>query len=389
MTQSFEFNTVGRLVSGAGKVLQLASELEALGVARPLFVTDPGLMAINLVQPVIEALKSAGLQPIVFDQVKEDPPESTVESAVALARDNDVDSVVAVGGGSSMDVAKVVAVLLGSDQPLSELYGVGQVTGERLPLVLVPTTAGTGSEVTPVAVITTGETTKAGVSSPVLLPDVALLDAQLTVGLPPAVTAMTGVDAMVHAIEAYTSRHKKNPVSDTLAVAALSLLSHNIRTAVSRPDNLEARESMLLGACLAGQAFANSPVAAVHALAYPLGGHYHIPHGLSNSLVLPSVLEFNAPDAHQHYAELAEIVVGGSVPGSTEAKTAALVDALRALIADVALPATLCEAKVKESDLEMLAEDAMLQQRLLINNPREVAYEDALAIYRAAYGDAA
>lgn len=387
--QSFEFNTVKRLVSGAGKVMELAGELEALGVSRPLFVTDPGLMAINLVPPVIEALEAQGLSPVVFDQVKEDPPEATVESAATLARENGVDGVVAVGGGSSMDVAKVVAVLLASDQPLAALYGVGQVTGSRLPLVLVPTTAGTGSEVTPVAVITTGETTKAGVSSPVLLPDVALLDAELTLGLPPAVTAMTGVDAMVHAIEAYTSRHKKNAVSDTLAVAALSLLARNIRTAVSTPADLEAREKMLLGACLAGQSFANAPVAAVHALAYPLGGHYHIPHGLSNSLVLPSVLEFNAPDAHHLYAELAEVVIGRPVEGSSEARCAALVTALRDLISDVALPATLSEASVKESDLEMLAEDAMLQQRLLVNNPRDVAYEDALGIYRAAYGSAA
>jgi alcohol dehydrogenase len=243
--------------------------------------------------------------------------------------------------------------------------------------------------VTPVAVITTGETTKAGVSSPVLLPDVALLDAQLTLGLPAPVTAMTGVDAMVHAIEAYTSRHKKNPVSDTLAVAALGLLSRNIRRAVSTPDDLAARENMLLGACLAGQAFANAPVAAVHALAYPLGGHYHIPHGLSNSLVLPAVLEFNAPEAAPLYAELAPVVTGQLLTGSAEAQTAALVASLRQLIDDVALPATLHAAGVKADDLEMLAEDAMQQQRLLLNNPRDVAYDDALGIYRAAYGSQA
>jgi alcohol dehydrogenase class IV len=204
-------------------------------------------------------------------------------------------------------------------------------------------------------------------------------------GLPAPVTAMTGVDAMVHAIEAYTSRHKKNVLSDNLAINALALLSANVRTAVHEGSNLHARESMLLGACLAGQAFANAPVGAVHALAYPLGGHYHIPHGLSNSLVLPSVLEFNAPQANSLYAELAEVVIGQSVPGSDEAKAQALVDHLRQLIEDVKLPATLEQAKVKESDLEMLAQDAMLQQRLLINNPRDVAYEDALAIYRAAY----
>jgi alcohol dehydrogenase class IV len=387
--QSFEFNTVARIINGAGSALELAGQCAHLGISRPLLVTDPGLMAIGLVQPVLASLEKSGLSPLVFDQVREDPPEDTVQSAAELARSGNVDGVIAVGGGSSMDVAKVVAVLLGGDQALPEIYGVGQVTGGRLPLILVPTTAGTGSEVTPVAVITTGETTKAGVSSPVLLPDVAVLDAALTLGLPPAVTAMTGVDAMVHAIEAYTSRHKKNPLSDNLAINALNLLSRNIRTAVHEGSNQSARENMLLGACLAGQAFANAPVAAVHALAYPLGGHYHIPHGLSNSLVLPSVLEFNAPAASALYAELAEVVIGAPVAGSAEAKTAALIVALRELIDDVSLPATLAQAGVKESDLEMLATDAMLQQRLLVNNPRDVDYDDALAIYQAAYGVAA
>jgi len=387
--QGFEFNTVKRIISGAGSALQLADHCRALGIARPLLVTDPGLMAIGLVQPVLGALEAEGCPAVVFDQVREDPPEATVLAAADLGRSQNVDGVLAVGGGSSMDVAKVVAVLLGGHQALAQLYGVGNVSGSRLPLVLVPTTAGTGSEATPVAVITTGETTKAGVSSPVLLPDIAVLDADLTLGLPPAVTAMTGIDAMVHAIEAYTSRHRKNPLSDNLARQALTLLSRNIRTAVHEGGNRQARENMLLGACLAGQAFANAPVAAVHALAYPLGGHYHIPHGLSNSLVLPTVLEFNAPAAGELYAELAEIVVGTSLAGGAEAKTAAMIAALRELIDDVALPATLQAAGVEEDSLERLAEDAMLQQRLLVNNPRDVAYDDALAIYRAAYRSAA
>ncbi len=387
--QGFEFNTVRRLVNGCGSALQLAEECRRVGIGRPLLVTDPGLVAIGLVAPVARALEADGMAPVLFDQVREDPPEATVLAAAERGREAGVDGVIAVGGGSSMDVAKVVAVLLGGHQPLAELYGVGNVTGSRLPLVLVPTTAGTGSEATPVAVITTGETTKAGVSSPVLLPDVAVLDAELTLGLPPLVTAMTGVDAMVHAIEAYTSRHQKNPLSDNLARQALGLLSRNIRVAVMDGGNRAARENMLLGACLAGQAFANAPVAAVHALAYPLGGHYHLPHGLTNSLVLPSVLEFNAPAACELYAELAELVTGEPVAGSAEARTTALIDALRTLIDDVALPATLERAGVDEDALERLAEDAMLQQRLLVNNPRDVSYDDALAIYRAAYRGAA
>lgn len=383
--QPFVFNTVPRLVCRPGAALALADSCRQLRITRPLLVTDPGLVAIGLVQPVVAALAAAGIAVTLFDQVLEDPPDTVVEAAAAAGRAAAVDGVIALGGGSSMDVAKVVAVLLGGDQPLAQLYGVDQVQGIRLPLVLVPTTAGTGSEVTPVAVITTGATTKAGVSSALLLPDVAVLDADLTLGLPARVTAMTGIDAMVHAIEAYTSAHRKNPVSDNLAREALRLLSRNIRTAVHEGSNREARASMLLGACLAGQAFANAPVAAVHALAYPLGGHYHIPHGLSNSLVLPSVMAFNMPDAVDLYAELADVVIPG-ISGSNEARAAALVEALRELIADVQLPATLAEAGVAEQDLEQLAADAMLQQRLLVNNPRAVLLADALGIYRAAFG---
>jgi alcohol dehydrogenase len=375
--QEFTFSTAGCIESGSGASLRLHEQCQRLGVSRPLLVTDPGLVAIGLVEPVQAALAANGIEVSLFDQVREDPPESVVLEAVELARDAGVDGVIAVGGGSSMDVAKVVAVLLCATQSLPEIYGVDQVAGGRLPLILVPTTAGTGSEVTPVAVITTGETTKAGVSSRTLLPDVAVLDADLTFGLPPHVTAMTGIDAMVHAIEAFTSRHKKNPLSDNLARQALGLLAGNIRTAVHEGDNREARANMLLGAMLAGQAFANAPVAAVHALAYPLGGHYHIPHGLSNSLVLPAVLRFNMPEAGQMYAGLAPIL--GGADGES------LVSALEAIIRDTGLPATLSQAGVPQDDLPMLAEDAMLQQRLLVNNPREVALEDALEIYRAAY----
>jgi len=383
--QAFVFNTAAKIVCACGSALELATHCSQLGITRPLLVTDPGLVDIGLIEPVYAALVEAGLNVVMFDQVKEDPPEAIVLQAAQMGQTEQVDGVIAVGGGSSMDVAKVVAVLLGGEQTLPELYGVDQITGGRLPLILVPTTAGTGSEVTPVAVITTGETTKAGVSSAILLPDIAVLDADLTLGLPSMITAMTGIDAMVHAIEAYTSRHKKNPLSDNLARQALHLLSRNIRTAVMEGGNRAARSNMLLGAMLAGQAFANAPVAAVHALAYPLGGHYHIPHGLSNSLVLPAVLEFNAPDAHELYAELAEIVIFGAISGSPEARTKAFIESLRQLIVDINLPSTLRQVQVPQGDLEMLARDALLQQRLLINNPREVNYDDALSIYSATY----
>jgi alcohol dehydrogenase len=383
--QPFVFNTAPSIISKAGASLELAAVFKGLAVTRILLVTDPGLVKIGLVQPVLDAIVSSGLQVELFDQVREDPPEETVHAAVKCAQDFDADVVLGLGGGSSMDVAKLVAVLAGSTtQTLNDIFGVDLLTGQRLPLVLVPTTAGTGSEVTPVAVITTGATTKAGVSSKQLLPDVAVLDAKLTLGLPPTITAMTGIDAMVHAIEAYTSKIKKNAYSDTLAKEALARLAGSIVTAVEDGNNVEARANMLFGAMLAGQAFANAPVAAVHALAYPLGGRYHIPHGLSNSLVLPAVMRFNIPHASHLYAELASILVPGC-SGSDEDKAMQLISFIEKLIVKVGLPATLKQAGVSENSLITLAEDAMLQQRLLMNNPREVTLADALAIYQTAY----
>jgi alcohol dehydrogenase len=383
--QPFVFNTVPSIISKAGANLELAAVFNGLAVSRVLLVTDSGLVNIGLVQPVMDAMRVSGMEVELFDQVREDPPEAIVLAAAQCAQNFNADAVLGLGGGSSMDVAKLVAVLAGSTtQKLSDIYGVDLLTGQRLPLVLVPTTAGTGSEVTPVAVITTGKTTKAGVSSKQLLPDVAVLDAELTLGLPPAITAMTGIDAMVHAIEAYTSKIKKNAYSDALAKEALARLAGSIVTAVSDGENVEARANMLLGAMLAGQAFANAPVAAVHALAYPLGGHYHIPHGLSNALVLPAVMRFNASHASHLYAELAPILIP-NCSGSDEEKTLQLISFIEQLIIQVGLPSTLKEAGVSEESLTTLAEDAMLQQRLLINNPREVTLADALAIYQAAY----
>ena len=379
---NFQFRTAPRVVCEPGAAARLSVYLSELGIAKPLLITDPGLMSINLVPPLIEFMKDAGLDCTVFDGVAEDPPESVVHAAVELGRE--CDGVIAIGGGSSMDVAKVAAALLGGTQPLAEMYGVDQVRGARLPLVLVPTTAGTGSEVTPVAVITTGETTKAGVSSGVLLPDIAVLDVDLTLGLPARISAMTGIDAMVHAIEAFTSKIKKNPMSDMLAKESLRMMVDALPKVLRNGQDREARSAMLLGAHLAGQAFANAPVAAVHALAYPVGGHFHIPHGLSNSLVLPAVLRFNEPEAAHLYAELYDCLNTES-QGSVDDRSRAFIALMEGMIADSGLPATLKDAGIPEDFLSRLAQDAMLQQRLLINNPREVAYDDALAIYRQAY----
>ncbi|MGB2246997.1 MAG: iron-containing alcohol dehydrogenase [Alcanivorax sediminis] len=382
----FEFATTHRVLVEAGAAGRLPQLCRELGASHVMLVTDPGIRSTPLLGPVEQRFQDEGLPLSVFDQVSADPADRIVLDAAAQAKEVGANLVIGFGGGSSMDVAKLVALLAhpSATQKLADIYGVGLANGPRLPLVQVPTTAGTGSEVTPVAIVTTGETTKAGVVAPSLLPDLAVLDAELTLGLPAHVTAATGVDAMVHAIEAYTSAHKKNPYSDMLAREALRLLGCNIVTAVNEGSNLAAREACLLGAMMAGQAFANAPVAAVHALAYPLGGHFHIPHGLSNSLVLPEVLRFNARDAAPLYAQLAPILSDRPF-ADHEDGAGVLIAALEKLIRDVGLPTRLRDAGVTEDSLENLASDAMLQQRLLVNNPREVSEADALAIYKAVF----
>jgi alcohol dehydrogenase len=382
---TFEFRTVPSVLVEAGITARLGAVLrERFPLQRLCLVTDRFLHQSGLLEPALTSLRANGWTVQVIDDVVADPPDHVVLAAVALARSADAQIVVGLGGGSSMDVAKLLAVLIGSDQPLAEMYGIGNVRGERLPLVQIPTTAGTGSEVTPISIVTTGETTKAGVVAPQLYADLAILDASLSVGLPPKITAATGIDAMVHAIEAYTSKHKKNPLSDMLAVKALGLLSANILTACRDGGNRPAREAMLLGAMLAGQAFANAPVAAVHALAYPIGGIFHVAHGLSNSLVLPHVLRFNAPAAAGLYGELATILVPG-VGGSDEARAQALIGYVEQLARDTGIERSLREVGVAQTDLPRLASDAMKQTRLLGNNPRELAEADALAIYQAAW----
>lgn len=384
--RGFAINTCKSIVSGAGALRQLGELCTLHGIHRPFVVTDPGIEQSGLLNQAALILESAGFNVQSFAEVIADPPEATVLKAVERAKHANADGIIGLGGGSSMDTAKLVALLVRSGETLASLYGVNQARGARLPLILVPTTAGTGSEVTPVAIVTTGATTKMGVVANQLIGDVAVLDAELTLGLPPQITAMTGIDAMVHAVEAYTSVHRKNCYTDMLAREALKLLATNIITATREGSNIDARQSMLVGACMAGQAFANAPVAAVHALAYPLGGRYHIPHGLSNALVLPHVLKFNARDAASTYAELAEIVVPPQQLSVTVAgKCAQLIDYFTSLSAALELPQTLSAVGVSESDLSLLAAEAMLQQRLLINNPRPVTEESALAIYQSAF----
>ncbi len=382
----FIFNTCASLHFGAGALGRIgALARERLG-ASVLVVTDPGMMATGIVARALEYLGAAGVEATVFADVVADPPAAMILHAVEAARSASATGVLGLGGGSSLDTAKLVALLAPGRETLADAFGVGKAKGPRLPLILAPTTAGTGSEVTPISIVTTGENEKMGVVSPVILPDVALLDPELTLGLPPHVTAATGIDAMVHAIEAYASMNpNNNPVSRHLATQALTLLGGSLETAVHNGADIEARSAMLLGSMLAGQAFANSPVAAVHALAYPLGGHFHIPHGLSNALVLAHVLRFNAKTAPRPYAEIAPFAFPRLANLEGQARAEAFCDALQELSRRCGLPQRLRELDVPETVLPMLARDAMNQTRLLPNNPRPVSEADALEIYRRAW----
>jgi len=383
----FTFSTAKSIVFRPGCAAELGKLAASITGKSCLLVTDPGLRAIGLFDAAISSLQAAGIAVTIFDQVEQDPSRATLLAAIRAGREAGVSGVIGFGGGSSLDIAKVCALILGSGEELDGVWGAGNAKGPRLPLVLVPTTAGTGSEVTPVAIITVGAEEKRAVSSPLLLPDLAVLDAKLTLDLPAAITAATGVDAMVHAIESYASKSANNSLlTRILASEALRLLGANLEKAVHDGRNEAAREAMLLGSMIAGQAFANSPVAAVHALAYPIGGGFHVPHGVSNALVLPHVLRFNAAVAAATYAEIAaDVFPDLKAIEKASARCAAFIDSLSDLIARVGIPTRLRDVGIPETALPKMAADAMINSRILANNPRPVTEQDVLAIYRLAW----
>lgn len=386
--KSFQFNTTAGLRVGSGRATDTAPEVLSKLGKRILFITDPGLKKLGLIDKTIEALKTNS-KIIIFDRVEADPSLKTLMSVVDVGKEFKATGVIGFGGGSSMDVAKLCALLLGSNENIEEAWGVANAKGPRLPLVLYPTTAGTGSEVTPISIITVGGDEKKGVSSPVILPDLAILDPDLTIGLPSHITAATGIDAMVHAIEGYASKSINNNImSKMLAKEALSILGRSIKKAVFEGTDINARTDMLLGSMMAGMAFGNSPVAGVHALAYPLGGTFHIPHGLSNSLVLPHVLRFNIADdnAAQLYAELApRLFPEMDISSDNKETSIKFIDNLASLSKELGLEQKLRGLNIPENACAKMASDAMKQSRLLINNPREITEKDAFDIYKLAW----
>ena len=386
---NFTFNTTSGIRFGNGTSKSCVSEISQKLGQNILFITDKDLMSLKLTEPTLIELNKLSSKVEVFQDVEADPSLKTLMNAIEIGKKNKITGVIGFGGGSSMDVAKLTSLILGSNENIEEAWGVSNAKGPRLPLILVPTTAGTGSEVTPISIITVGEEEKKGVSSPIILPDIAILDPELTVGLPAHTTAATGIDAMVHAIEGYASANKNNnPISKMIAVEALKLLGGSIEKAVFEGSNIEARGNMLLGAMLAGKSFANSPVAAVHALAYPIGGTFHVSHGLSNSLVLPYVLRFNSVDnkATKDYSDLAPFLFPDiDKSKGSQAICKEFIDRLENLSKKLGLPQKLREVNIPKEACKKMASDAMKQTRLLVNNPREVTENDALNIYEAAW----
>jgi alcohol dehydrogenase class IV len=369
-----------RIVFGDG-ALQQAAEIVDLGVRRVLLVTSTPI--VPLARPLVEALEGRGASVTVYSSVDTEPSISIFEAVLEVARSADPDAVVGIGGGSPLDVAKLVAALHGSGQGIRDVFGIGHVKGRRAHLVCLPTTAGTGSEVSPNAVfLDEADQLKKGVVSPYLVPDAAYVDPLLTHTMPATVTAASGVDAMVHCIEAFANKFA-HPTVDLHALEGIRLISAHVARAVKQPDDAEAREKMALGALYGGLCLGPVNTAAIHALAYPLGGEFKISHGVSNSLLLRHVIEFNLPAAFGRYAEVARAM--GLEDRGSEEKVARLgQERMVEICEECDLPSRMSQVGVPEEAVSRMAKAAMTVTRLLKNNPRVVTEEDADRIYRAA-----
>jgi alcohol dehydrogenase class IV len=379
------FRTTKRILFGSGAVEKIGQEAQILKAKKALIITDPGIIKSGLLQTVEKPLQSVGISFAVFDGVEPDPKIEVAEKGRELAKQEGIDLIIGLGGGSSLDIAKVTSILVTNPGKIDAFLGIDLIPNPGVPLILVPTTAGTGSEVTPIAILSdTREKLKKGVVSAYLFPEVAILDPKLTVGLPPSVTAFTGMDALTHAIESYTSLNATD-VTDLLAFRAMELIAKNLRMAYAHGENLLVRSNMMEGSLLAGMSFANAGVAAVHAFAYPLGGEFHIAHGLSNTLMLPYVMRYNIIGCPDKFAQMAR-AFGEPMEGRSELDAAeAAVKFVERLSDDLRVPRRLRAVGIPESAIPQMAESAMKVTRLLVNNPRKITLEDAVAIYKSAY----
>ncbi len=385
MNKIFSFTGAGKIIFGNGAFGQLAEQISFLGGKRPLVVLDKNLSASGMKDNVSDYFKRAKLKIVIFDEVDGEPPLELADECAEVAASGKCDIVVGIGGGSTMDLAKAVAVITANKGKAKDYLGLNNVPGPGLPTIMVPTTAGTGSEVTFTSVFIRKDLNKKeGMNSPYLYPNIALLDPELTLSIPPYVTATTGIDALCHAIESYTSIIA-SPMSELISLEAIDLISSNLRKCVHNGTDLEARGQMLLGSLYAGLGLANAGVTAVHSLSYPLGGMYGIPHGLANTILLPAVMNFNLPGALEKFAVIAE-VMGVPTDGMSLNEAAGLaVGAVEDLIDDCCIYDTLETLGIQEEVFPKLAQVAMTVARPLANNPRKVTEEDAIEIYNDAY----
>jgi len=379
------FRTTKRILFGPGGVEKVGTEAQLLKAKKVLIITDTGVIQAGLLEGIEKSLQSAGLPFMIFDGVEPDPRIEVVEKSVEKARKEGIDLIIGLGGGSSLDIAKVTSIMITNPGKIDSFFGIDLVPNPGVPVILIPTTAGTGSEVTPIAILSdTKEKLKKGIVSSYLFPEVAIVDPKLTIGLPPSVTAFTGMDALTHAIEAFYSINATD-LSDLLAFRAMELLSKNIRMAFAHGENLIARSNVMEGSLLAGIAFANAGVGAVHAFAYPLGGEFHLAHGLTNTLMLPYIMRYNIMGCPSKFAQMAK-AFGEKVEGISELVGAEIaVRFVERLSDDLRVPRRLRDVGIPEGAIPRLAEAAMKVTRLLANNPRKMTLEDAITIYKFAY----
>ncbi len=371
---SFIHQTTPRIHFGVGSLQRLGDELKRFREGPVLIVTDPGVLKAGITE---QAVKCSGRDCIIFSDIEPDPSIDTALTCAKAAREAKASVIVGVGGGSAMDTAKVASIIAHAKQPIAEMFGIELVEEAGLPLILIPTTAGTGSEVTHIAILSDEqEHLKKGIVSAKLFPAIAIVDPELTLGVPKSVTAASGMDAMLHAVEAFTSKNA-NGVTDTLAKRAMFLIANNLRAAFENGRNIEARSAMLEGAMLAGMAFANAGVTAVHAFAYPIGAEFHIPHGVANSIMMGPILTFNTPGNPKKFAE-AGIAMGLAASTSAEGTIAFM----KQLADDIQIPKHLTDFGIRDEHIPGLASGVMKVTRLLANNPRELTHEDAMRLYR-------
>ncbi|WP_201597398.1 iron-containing alcohol dehydrogenase [Psychrobacter fulvigenes] len=380
-----EFYTNGHIVSEANSMREkLGALAKQYFATSAIIITDAGISQLGYTDIAKQSLEEAGINVVVFDSVVADPPIEVVEGAIALARTNQCDLVIGLGGGSSIDTAKIVALYPNDFQSVNDILDIDLSSFKKLPLFAIPTTAGTGAEATFVSVITAEDGSKKAIYTPKILPDVALLDATLTLKLPRHITAATALDAMVHCVEAYTSRTKKNPISDALAVKGLQMLWDNFERVMNQGDDVEARADMLLGSTLAGIAFVNASVAAVHGLSYPLSINFHVPHGHANALVMCGVFTFNLPTAAPLYAELARAVMPSQTADMTDLEAASqFINQLKYFLTSSGLQYRLSELDITEQDIPALADIVInTYSRLIATNPKDMSLEEVTDIYK-------